>query len=165
MVNTFATTSLDVGKTTMWLERNHKYLFAASCTCGGAEPAVTPADRLPQDYLQRVKAIHEGGGFGSIGYAPIYGLLAYTFPALCLQVPPWGNVVVTDVRPSVHANCLQLLRFTAPLCHFKHGICVSCQSPGSTQCLASALVPAHDLPLLYGLRSCHREEGTPCSFA
>ncbi|KAL3150705.1 hypothetical protein ABBQ32_000492 [Trebouxia sp. C0010 RCD-2024] len=32
------------------------------------KPAVTPADRLPQDYLQRVKAIHEQGGFGSIGY-------------------------------------------------------------------------------------------------
>lgn len=31
-------------------------------------PATTPADRLPQAYLQRVKATHEQGGYGSIGY-------------------------------------------------------------------------------------------------
>lgn len=31
-------------------------------------PASTPAERLPQEYLQRVKATHEQGGYGSIGY-------------------------------------------------------------------------------------------------
>eukprot|EP00921_Rhytidocystis_pertsovi_P015497 GHVQ01024639.1.p1 GENE.GHVQ01024639.1~~GHVQ01024639.1.p1 ORF type:complete len:644 (+),score=67.24 GHVQ01024639.1:78-2009(+) len=31
-------------------------------------PASTKGDRVPRDYLQRVKDIHEKGGFGSIGY-------------------------------------------------------------------------------------------------
>ncbi|KAL0029600.1 hypothetical protein WJX79_007324 [Trebouxia sp. C0005] len=31
-------------------------------------PASTPAERLPQEYLHRVKATHEQGGYGSIGY-------------------------------------------------------------------------------------------------
>lgn len=32
------------------------------------QPAMTPASRLPADYLERVKATHEHGGYGSIGY-------------------------------------------------------------------------------------------------
>ena len=35
--------------------------------CCAAEPAITPADRLPAEYLERVKATHEHGGYGSIG--------------------------------------------------------------------------------------------------
>eukprot|EP00891_Asterochloris_glomerata_P003117 jgi/Astpho2/3117/e_gw1.00051.34.1_t len=31
-------------------------------------PARTPAERFPQDYLQRVRAVHEQGGYGSTGY-------------------------------------------------------------------------------------------------
>lgn len=34
-----------------------------------SEPAATPAARVPQDYLGRVKAVHESGGFGSVGCA------------------------------------------------------------------------------------------------
>jgi len=31
-------------------------------------PAATPTDVLPQDYLARVKDVHQSGGYGSIGY-------------------------------------------------------------------------------------------------
>ena len=53
-----------------WHSSSCKGETGQSHVCDVAEPAVTPADRLPQDYLQRVKAIHEEGGFGSIGFAP-----------------------------------------------------------------------------------------------
>jgi phenylalanyl-tRNA synthetase alpha subunit len=33
-----------------------------------AEPAATPASRIPADYMARVREIHERGGYGSIGY-------------------------------------------------------------------------------------------------
>ena len=32
-----------------------------------ADPEKTPAERFPPDYLQRVKAVHEQGGYGSTG--------------------------------------------------------------------------------------------------
>ena len=38
---------------------------AAACH---KEPAATPIARMPQDYTARVKATHESGGYGSIGY-------------------------------------------------------------------------------------------------
>lgn len=33
------------------------------------KPAATPVATVPQDYLERVKAVHERGGFGSQGCA------------------------------------------------------------------------------------------------
>eukprot|EP00892_Ulva_mutabilis_P007211 jgi/Ulvmu1/4862/UM020_0148.1 len=33
-----------------------------------SEPATTPTSKVPQDYLDRVKSVHENGGFGSLGY-------------------------------------------------------------------------------------------------
>lgn len=44
-----------------------------------SEPAGTPVDSVPADYLQRVREVHENGGFGSVGC----GLLCYlTLPAV-----------------------------------------------------------------------------------
>lgn len=36
-----------------------------------SEPAATPTSRVPQDYLERVKTVHESGGFGSVGCATL----------------------------------------------------------------------------------------------
>lgn len=33
-----------------------------------SNPSTTPVDRLPADYLKRVKSVHEKGGYGSTGY-------------------------------------------------------------------------------------------------
>eukprot|EP01024_Parvocaulis_polyphysoides_P008791 TRINITY_DN12633_c0_g2_i1.p1 TRINITY_DN12633_c0_g2~~TRINITY_DN12633_c0_g2_i1.p1 ORF type:complete len:502 (+),score=95.40 TRINITY_DN12633_c0_g2_i1:127-1632(+) len=32
------------------------------------KPAATPLERVPKDYCERVKQVHESGGYGSIGY-------------------------------------------------------------------------------------------------
>lgn len=42
--------------------------FWLSRLCPPTEPATTPIERIPQDYVARVKATHEAGGYGSIGY-------------------------------------------------------------------------------------------------
>eukprot|EP01025_Chloroclados_australasicus_P025698 TRINITY_DN2563_c0_g1_i14.p1 TRINITY_DN2563_c0_g1~~TRINITY_DN2563_c0_g1_i14.p1 ORF type:complete len:538 (+),score=63.98 TRINITY_DN2563_c0_g1_i14:117-1616(+) len=36
------------------------------------KPAATPLERVPQDYCQRVKQVHENGGYGSIGYGYLW---------------------------------------------------------------------------------------------
>lgn len=148
------------------LGRNHKYLFASSCTCDGAEPAVTPADRLPQDYLQRVKAIHEEGGFGSIGYAPIHVLLAHRLSAYCPHLAKSGKVVATDVHPSIHANLSTAIIFhcnATVISSMASVALVHHQAPCSVWRLR--WVPACNLPLLYASRFRHKEEGSPCSLA
>jgi phenylalanyl-tRNA synthetase alpha chain len=33
------------------------------------QPATTPAASVPAEYMAKVKAMHESGGFGSVGYA------------------------------------------------------------------------------------------------
>lgn len=38
-----------------------------SSRCGRAEPATTSVSKVPQDYLERVRRMHESGGFGSEG--------------------------------------------------------------------------------------------------
>lgn len=38
----------------------------ARCCCLTADPSAPP--ELPEDYVERVKTMHESGGHGSIGY-------------------------------------------------------------------------------------------------
>jgi phenylalanyl-tRNA synthetase alpha chain len=33
------------------------------------QPAATPVERVPRDYLERVRVTHERGGYGSVGWA------------------------------------------------------------------------------------------------
>lgn len=33
-----------------------------------AEPELTSVDKIPADYLERVRKVHESGGYGSLGY-------------------------------------------------------------------------------------------------
>ena len=43
-------------------------------TCGrgaNAGPATTPLERVPADYMARVRSVHESGGFGSTGCVPL----------------------------------------------------------------------------------------------
>ena len=55
--------------------QKHEYIIVCTIVtdnstpkgCCAAEPAITPADRLPAEYLERVKATHEHGGYGSLG--------------------------------------------------------------------------------------------------
>lgn len=44
-----------------------------------AEPSTTKT--LPEDYVKRVKNVHESGGYGSRGYVSlaVYSVLMYSF--------------------------------------------------------------------------------------
>lgn len=92
--------------------------------CDIAEPAVTPADRLPQDYLQRVKAIHEEGGFGSIGYAPIRGCMHTDFThegSLAMQI----TVMMTAVHPCYRQLAIASKSASVQHTIIEHHICFS----------------------------------------
>ena len=51
----------------VWLRVLDARALSQYCEC--ADPAASPLSRQPQDYVQRVRHIHERGGFGSTGYA------------------------------------------------------------------------------------------------
>ena len=50
-----------------------KHWPPARDSCGyaaPADPATTPLERVPADYVARVRSVHESGGFGSTGCVP-----------------------------------------------------------------------------------------------
>ena len=50
------------------------------------KPAATPSSTVPQDYLERVRTVHESGGFGSAGCAA----LASACSCACVDNIPCG---------------------------------------------------------------------------
>lgn len=109
------------------LQPSFKFHSLDACHSCAAEPAATPLSKQPQEYVQRVRDIHENGGFGSIGCAclihlPVYPLASVNFIIICHRkvMCCWASLVSI-----VFSGCM-LLGKTASMALCMTVLCASC---------------------------------------